>query len=70
MDYTLIGPKNIFCFLSDILFVSKGCEEDHFKFVTDIPKNLDADNLFKNLPKCHFAMPENLRVRLQHNSIS
>ena len=29
MDYTLIGPKNTYCFLNDILIVSKGSLEEH-----------------------------------------
>ena len=55
MNYTLIGLKNTFCFLDDILIVSKGSEEDHFTLVIDCLKKLDADNLRINLPKCHFA---------------
>ena len=58
MDYTLIGLKNTFCFLDDILILSKGSEEDHFKLVLDCLKKLDADNLRINLPKCHFAKQE------------
>ena len=58
MDYTLIGLKNIFCFLDDILIVSKGSEEDHFQLVVDCLKKLDADNLRFILPKCHFAKQE------------
>ena len=55
MNYTLIGLKNTFCFLDDILIVSKGSEDDHFQLVLDCLKKLDADNLRINLPKCHFA---------------
>ena len=55
MDYTLIGLKNTFCFLDDILIVSKGSEDDHFQLVLDCLRKLDADNLRINLPKCHFA---------------
>ena len=58
MDYTLIGLKNTFRFLDDILIVSKGSEEDHFKLLLDCLKKLDADNLRINLPKCHFAKQE------------
>ena len=58
LDYTLIGLKNTFCFLDDILIVSKGSEEDHFQLVLDRLKKLDADNLRINLPKCHFAKQE------------
>ena len=58
MDYTLIGLKNTFCFLDDILIVSKGSEEDLFQLALDCLKKLDADNLRINLPKCHFAKQE------------
>ena len=57
-DYTLIGLENTFCFLDDILIVSKGPEDDHFQLVTNCLKKLDADNLRINLPKCHFAKQE------------
>ena len=55
MDYTLIGLKDTFCFLDDILIVSKGPEEHYFNLVLDCLKRLDADNLRINLPKCIFA---------------
>ena len=58
MDYTLIGIKKSFCFLDDILIVSKSSEEDHFQLVIDCLKKLDADNLRIKLPKCHFAKQE------------
>ena len=58
MDYTLIGLKNTFCYFDDILIVSKGSEEDHFKLVTKCLKKLDADNLSINSPKYHFAKQE------------
>ena len=50
MYHTLIGLKNTFCFLDDILIVSNGSEEDHFKLVLDCLKKLDANNLRINLP--------------------
>ena len=59
MDYTLIGLKNTFCFLDDILIVSKGSEDDHFQLVLDCLEKLDVDNLRINLPKCHFAKQKN-----------
>ena len=58
MDYTLIGLKNTFCFLDDILIVSKSSEEDHFDLVLNCLIKLHADNLRINLPKCHFAKQE------------
>ena len=55
---TLIGLKNTSCFLDNILIVSKGSEEDHFELVSDCLKNLDADNLRINFPKCHSTKQE------------
>ena len=55
MDYTLIGLKNTFCFLDDILIVSNGSEEDHFNLVVNFLKKLDADKLCINIPKWPFA---------------
>ena len=55
MDYTFIRLQTTFCFLDDILIVSKESEEDHFKLVTKCLKKLDADNLRIHSPKCHFA---------------
>ena len=58
MDYTIIGLKNTFCFLDDILIVSKGSEQDVFQLVLDCLEKLYDDNLRINLPKCHFAKQE------------
>ena len=55
MDYKLFGLENTFCFLGDILILSKNAEEDHFKIVIICLKKLDADNLRINLPIGHFA---------------
>ena len=65
MDYTPIGLENIFCFLDDILIVSKRSEDDLFQLVINCLKKLDADNLRINLPKCHFAKQE--ISRLEYN---
>ena len=72
MDYTLIGLKNTFCFLDDILIVSNGSEDDHLQLVLDCLKNLDADNLRINLPKCHFAKQKIswLRYNITQSGIS
>ena len=35
MHYTYFGLKNFSLFLDDILIVSKGSEDDHFKLVTE-----------------------------------
>ena len=44
-DYILIGLKNTYCFLDDILIVSKGSEEDHKQFVLNCLKRLDEETL-------------------------
>ena len=58
MDYTLVGLQNTYCFLDDIIVVSRGSKEDHLKLVYKCLKKLDEDNLRINLPKCHFAKTE------------
>ena len=55
MDYTVVGLSNTYCFLDDIIVVSKGSKESHLKYVYDCLRKLDADNLRINLSKCHFA---------------
>ena len=58
MDYTLIGLKNTFCFLDDIVIMGKCSEEDHLKLVTNCLKKLDADNLCNNLRKFYSSEHE------------
>ena len=55
MDYTLVGLTNTYCFLDDIIVVSKGTKESHLKYVYKCLQKLEADNLRNNLSKCHFA---------------
>ena len=55
LDYTLIGLENTFCFLDDILIVSKGSYEEHMKLVKICLKELDDENLAISLKKCEFA---------------
>ena len=55
MDYTLVGLTNTYCFLDDILIVSKGGKESHIEYVYKCLQKLDADNIRINLSKCHFA---------------
>ena len=45
MDYTLVGLTNTYCFLDDIIIVSKGSKESHIKYVYKCLQKLDADNL-------------------------
>ena len=50
--------KNSFCFLDDILIVSKGEKHEHEQLVTDVSKKLDNENLALKLEKCAFFQPE------------
>ena len=50
-NYTLIGLKNTYCFLVDILIVSKLSEEEQKQYVLDCLKGLDEKNLRNILPK-------------------
>ena len=58
MDYTLIGLQNRYCFLDDILIVSKGSLNEHTSYVMKCLQRLDDENLRINLPKCHFGKLE------------
>ena len=55
MDYTLVGLSNTYCFLDDIIVVSKSTKESHLKYVYKCLQKLKTDNLRINLSKCHFA---------------
>ena len=55
MVCTLAGLTNTFCFLDDILIVSRGRIEDHLDLVRKRLIHLDQENLPINLAKCHFA---------------
>ena len=58
MDYTLIGLKNTYCSLDDILIVSKVSLEEHKCYLLNCLKQLDDENLRINLPKYHFGKLE------------
>ena len=55
MDYTLVGLINTYCFLDEIIIVSKGSKESHIQYVYKCLQKLYADNLRINLSKCRFA---------------
>ena len=55
IDCTLAGPNNTFCFLDDILIVSRGGIEQHLNLVRKCLIKSDQENLRINLAKCHFA---------------
>ena len=54
MNKTINHAKNIFCFLDDILIVSKGSETEHEKLVETILKKLDDENLALKISKSEF----------------
>ena len=58
MDRTLNHSKNTFCFLDDILIVSKGSEIEHEKLIIDVLSKLDKENLSLKLVKCEFFKTE------------
>ena len=58
MGYKLVGLQNTYCFLDDIIVVSRGSKGEHLKLVYKYLKKLDEDNLRINLPKCHFTKTE------------
>ena len=55
IDCTLAGLNNTFCFLDDILIVSRGGIEQHLDLVRKCLTKPDQENLRINLAKCHFA---------------
>ena len=59
IDYTLAGLNNTFCFLDDILIVSRGGIELHLDLLRKCLINLGQENLRINLAKCHFAKDKN-----------
>ena len=52
MDRTINHAKNTFCFLDDILIVSKGNEMEHGTLVESVLKKLDDENLALKISKC------------------
>ena len=55
IDCTLAGLTNTFCFLFDLLIVSRGKIEQQLDLVRKCLKKLDQENLRISLAKCHFA---------------
>ena len=58
IDCTLAGLTDTFCFLDDILIVSRGRIEYHLDLVQKFSIKLDQENLRINLAKCHFEKDE------------
>ena len=55
LDNTLFGTTNKYCFLDDILIVSKGKIETHMKSKYKCLEKFDKENFSVNLKKGHFA---------------
>ena len=58
MDRTLNHAKNTFCFLDDILIVSKEDKHEHEKLVLEVLKQMNKKNLALKLEKCEFFQTE------------
>ena len=56
MDNTLQGLSGVFCFLDDILIVSKGSVVDHNILLNKVFARLDEESFALKLSKCDFSM--------------
>ena len=56
MDNTLQGLSGVFCFLDDILIVSKGSVEDHNILVDKVISRLDEEGFALKFSKCEFSL--------------
>ena len=58
MDSTLQGLSGVFCFLDDILVVSKGSVVDHNFLVDEVFARLDEEGFALKLSKSDFSMSQ------------
>ena len=58
IDRTINHAKKSFCFLDDILIVTKSSKQEHEKLVLNVLEKLDEDNLALKLSKCDFFQTE------------
>ena len=56
MDRILNNALNTFCFLDDILIVSKGTELKQEQLIDRVMKTLNEKNLALKITKCDFLM--------------
>ena len=61
MDSTLINLLNTFCFIDDILIVSRGSITEHNKLVEEVIKRVEAEGLSLRLSKCEFSVKKIFR---------
>ena len=55
MDNTIQGIQGVFCFLDDILIVSKGSVTEHNEVVDKVLSRLDKEGFALKLSKCEFS---------------
>ena len=55
MDNTIQGIQGLFCFLDDILIVSKGSFTEHNEIVDEVLSMLDKEGFALKLSKCEFS---------------
>ena len=53
VDFTVIGLDNTFCYLDNILIVSKGTYDNYMTLVKNFPHGIVEENFRINLRKCH-----------------
>ena len=58
MDRTLNHAENTFCFLDDILIVSKESEQEHEKLIMNVLEKLEKENSALKLSKCELFQQE------------
>ena len=58
LDRTLNHAENRFCFLDDLLIVSKGSAKEHEKLIMNVLEKLDKENLALKLLNCEFFQNE------------
>ena len=58
MDRTLIGLKNTFCYMDDVLICSVGTLEEHNRLVEEALLRLLNEGFSLKLSKCEFSVQE------------
>ena len=78
MDKTIQGIQGVFCFLDDILIVSKGSIKEHNETVEKVLSRLDKEGFALKLSKCEFSKTkliwlgfeiDEIGVRTKHSKI-
>ena len=56
MDHTLINLLNTFCFIDDVLIVSRGSTTEHNRLVEEAIIRLKDERFSLKLAKCEFSV--------------